>query len=387
MTDDVAPAAAETPAVSEAPEQVEQQPAQTPEPATEQPSEPAKTSRDAIRKAFENFDDGETSEAKPEKDAKPAEKPAETGERERNPDGTFKAKEADDKAAPDANTAEKPKDEKAAEKPSEPLKNFAEAPSRFSADAKAAWKEAPEPVRAEITRAVGELEKGIDQYRQGYEPYRELDQQLRRQGQNPKDVIAHYTGIENLLRQDPMRGLDQICQNMGTSLREIAGKITGQTPDQSAQQNEQTIRELRGEIASLKQGLDGFKNDMSTRTQQSVESAVIDFAAKPEFSRFEELAEDIKFFLDGKLRTKVEQAQMTGKFDPVLQEAYQLAERLNPAPQPDPAPAQQPVQPQTQDKGQLSTSGAPETGSNPANRPVPKTSREAVKNAFASVGM
>lgn len=390
MTDDVAVAAADTSAVSETPaepqvhEQVSEQPAQTEQPKADAPS---KSARDAIAKAFETVEKGEKAEAEPQKDAKQADKPSETGERERNADGTFKAKEKAEDGTQEPNTAEKPKDEKAEPKPGEDLKNFTEAPNRFSADAKAAWKEAPEPVRAEITRAIGELEQGINQYRQAFEPYRDFDAQLRQNGQDFKQVVAHYTGIENLLRQDPMRGLDQICQNMGMSLRQVAEQITGQTPDQSAAQNEHTIRELRNEIASLKRGFDGLNKDITTRTQQSVESAVLDFAAKPEFSRFEELAEDIKFFLDGKLRTKVEQAQSTGKFDPVLQEAYQLAERLNPAPQTAPAPAPQPAPPQTQDKGQLSTSGAPSSGSNPTNKPVPATARDAVRNAFQTVGI
>lgn len=380
MTDDVASAAAEPAVISEAPAEVQAEPAQvsTPDPVqTEQVDKPSKTSRDAIAKAFETV---ERAEAEP-KEPKQAEKPAEEGTRERNPDGTFKAKADPENAAQEPNTAEPAKAD-------ETLKNFADAPSRFSADAKAAWKEAPEPVRAEITRAIGELEKGLDQYRQAFDPYKEFDAQLRQNGQDFRQVVAHYTGIENLLRQDPMRGLDQICQNMGTSLRQVAEQITGMTPDQNAAQSEQTIRELRNEIASLKQGFEGLNKDITSRTNATVESAVIDFASKPEYSRFDELSEDIGYFLNGKLKPQVDQARMTGRFDTVLQEAYQLAERLNPAPQQQvQAPAPTPPAPHTRDKGQLSTSGAPSSGSDPVNRPVPQTARDAVKSAFAAVGI
>jgi hypothetical protein len=382
MTDDVASAPAPEAVVSEAPAEAQVEPQTAPD--TSQPAEkadaPAKSAREALAKAFETVDKGEAAPKDHAKDAKPAEKPAEDGARERNPDGTFKAKAEPEKATQEPSEAEKAKTD-------DPLKNFSEAPNRFSPDAKAAWKEAPEPVRAEITRAVTELEKGLDQYRQAFEPYKDFDQQLRQTGQDFRQVVQHYTGIENMLRQDPMRGLDTICQNMGTSLREVAERVLGQQPDQNAAQSEHTIRELRNEIASLKQGFDGLNKDITSRTQKTVESAVLEFAGQPEYARFEELAPDIKFILDGKLRDKVEQAQMTGKFDAVLQEAYQLAERLNPGPQPAPAPAPPPVQPHTQDKGQLSTSGAPSSGSNPGNRPVPANARDALKNAFATVGI
>jgi hypothetical protein len=103
-------------------------------------------------------------------------------------------------------------------------------------------------------------------------------------GKKLKDVVASYVNMENVLRADTVKGLELICQNVGTSLREVAAKLLGLTTDEA-----------------------------NTTTEM-----VTKFAADPANPRFEELADDIAFFL--KTRTKD------------LAEAYKLAERLNPAP-------------------------------------------------------
>jgi|UniRef100_A0A6H1ZAW0 hypothetical protein len=317
-------------------------------------SEP--TARGSIEKAFAALESQD-------KVAAPQDiKPEDVG-RERNPDGTFKAKAGDAPAADvDPNAADKP------------ATTFAEAPSRFSPDAKAAWATAPEPVKAEVTRAIKELEGGIQQYQQAFEPYKDFDRQLRANGQNFQEVVAHYTGIEQLLAADPVKGLDQICQNLGTSLRDVAAHIMGQTPDQNASQQDSVIRELRQELSSLKQELGGVSTTIKTQQEQSVLSQIEQFSAdKP---RFDELSTDIAFFLNnGRAKD--------------LQEAYELAERLNPGPVVAPAPAA-PAAPQPDPahtrKGQLSTTGAPSSGSNPANRKPPASARDAIDRAFAASG-
>lgn len=316
------------------------------------------TARGAIDRAFAAL---EAKEAGQSVD-KPAEQP--TGDRPRNPDGTFASKPSEQPVTADKATADKPAEVKDTSPNAEP-------PSRFSADAKAAWKDTPEPVRSEMRRAVSELVQGIEGYKTSYEPYRELDKALRSNGQNPADVIAQYTGIERLLANNLTGGLDQICQNAGTSLREVAAKIMGQTPDQNASAQDATIRDLRTQIANLEKQVSGVSTHIRTNAQNATMKEIETFAsAQP---RFDELAPDIAFFIEsGRAQT--------------LDDAYKLAERLNPAPQPAATPAPTPPPAQTR-VGQLSLSGAPSSGSNPANRKPPSTPREALDRAFASVGI
>jgi hypothetical protein len=104
---------------------------------------------------------------------------------------------------------------------------------------------------------------------------------------NLKDVVAQYVGMENQLRADPIKGLEIICQNVGLSLREVAAQVLELPPDQ------------------VQSGVD------------STHDSVAKFAAA--HPRFEELSEDIVFFIE------------SGRAND-LAEAYSLAERFNLAP-------------------------------------------------------
>jgi hypothetical protein len=331
--------------------------------ATETRTSP--TSRDAIARAFEKMNAGEQGE-----------KTVEGGEaqsgRERNPDGTFKAIEKAAEAAPAAKVEVKP-----ATEPPKPATALGEAPTRFSADAKAAWATAPDAVKAETTRAIRELEGGIEQYRQSYEPYRDFDKQLKANGQTFQEVFAHYTGIEKLLETDLLKGLDQISRNSGYSLRQIAEHVMGQPADENSKQADNYVNELKAEIADLKKQVGGVTTTIRSQQEKALLDQVEAFWTDPAHPRAEELAEDIVFFFK------------SGKTSD-LKEAYQLAERLNPAPVMAPPPAApaatQTAAPQTR-KGQLSLSGAPAPGSDPVTRKPPSSAREAIERSFASLGL
>jgi hypothetical protein len=160
-------------------------------------------------------------------------------------------------------------------------------PARFSTNAKAAWDTAPETVRAEVLRMEKEFIAGFAKYKTAAERDASLTEfhLMAAKGRTTvKDALSKYVNMENLLRADTVKGLELICQNVGMSLREVAGKVLGLTT-----------------------------NEGNTTTEM-----VTKFASDPANSRFEELADDIAFFL--KTRTKD------------LAEAYKLAERLNPAP-------------------------------------------------------
>lgn len=326
------------------------------------------TPRGAIDRAFAALDGDKPEGAEPKE-------PAKTDDRARGEDGKFVAKDTE-QASNQPYKADNGQEADA--KPGEPEKTattFSEPPRRFSPDAKAEWAKAPEPIRAEITRAVSELEKGLSEYQQRWEPIKHFDEMARQHGTTIDKAMANYVGIEQKLASNPIEGLSQICDNMGFSLRDVAAHVLGQTPDQAASATDAANRQLRQEIAQLKQELTGVSTTIKSQTEQATLKQIEAFSAdKP---RFEELADDIAFFLQN------------GRAND-LQEAYSLAERLNPAPQAAaPAPAAQaaPADAAQPRKGNLSLSGAPSTGSNPASRKPPSTARDALDNAFARVGM
>lgn len=357
------------------------EPVSAPETTSAEPKADAKaesTARGAIDRAFAKAFD-ETA-AEPEKGAdKPdakteakAEKttPAEGGGQERDEHGRFKAK--------DGTTDEKSeKPESVEAKPDE--KPATDVPSRFSADAKAAWKDTPAPVQAEIRRAMSEMETGLNQYQQRFEslkPYEALAQQY---GTSIEKALDNYIGLERQLHQNPMDGLQRVFDYIGVSPRDFAAHVMGQSPDQAASQQDAIIRGLRQEIAGLKNDLQGVSTTLKTDKESAVARQVSDFAAQN--PRFEELADDIAVILQ------------VGKASN-LQDAYALADRLNPAPAPAPAPAvpETPAAPkpdlaaQTRKSG-LSVTGAPSPGSNPANRKPPSSARAAIDDAFARAGL
>lgn len=362
MTEEAMNVAAEAAPMPEA--QVSSAPAETSQPSA--PAEP--TPRGAIERAFAAMQEKNRTA---EQSAQP--ETQQTG-RERNPDGTFKATDAAQQQPKDAQQqVAKPEDA------AKPATTFAEAPSRFSPDAKAAWATAPEPVKAEVTRAIKELEGGIQQYQQAFEPYKDFDKQLKATGQTFKEVFDHYTGIENLLAQDPIKGLDTICRNLGLSIEQVAAHVLGQPQDQQRTQTDTYINELKSEIADLKKQIGGVTTTIQSQQEKALLDQIDAFAADPAHGRFDELSETI---------TKL----LTNGMAPNLEEAYTMADRLNPAPVVAPpvpaAPAaqQQTASPQTR-KGQLSPSGAPASGSNPASRKPPESPRDALQRAFASVGI
>lgn len=337
--------------------------------------------------------------------------PAEVGKPARAEDGRFATKEAtpkdgakDDKAPKDAAKPEPKSDDQAAAKPpgeaaqngdqtskppaTEPAKH--PAPARFSTDAKAAWDAAPEPVRAEVARMERELSAGIEKYRtraERDEQLEEFHQLASRSGTDVKTALTKYTNMETLLRQNPLRGLEEVCANIGVSLKDVAQIVLGQTPDQERSQAEATIRELRNQVAGLQEQIAGVTDRFVQQDQRAVETQVAEWAAdKP---LFDVLAPHI-----------AQEMQATGSRDldqvyqAVLQKHPQLAALASPPPAADPAtikpaaseaPAAPDPEAQTR-KGSKSITGAPSAGSTPgAKRRLPSID-EAIDAAFAATG-
>jgi hypothetical protein len=313
-------------------------------------------------------------EAKPEAkvDAKPEPKEPQA----RGEGGKFAAKE------PQPGADVKPAQ---AAKPAEPVKpsfTASEAPSRFSEDAKKEWATAPESVRKETERAIKELTDGFQKYKQSAErdaTLNEFHEMAKAANKDLPTVVREYVNMEQKLRTDLVGGLDDICQRLGLSLRDVAAHVMGQKPEEQASQQDATIRELRQELAAVKQQLGGVTQTIEQQREQATLTEINKFAS--EHPRFEELAEDISFFLkSGRAKD--------------LPEAYTLAERLNPAPasaakdEPLAASSAAPEPPVQPDKGSKSINGAPSPGltSHTPKKRVTRSLDESLDRAFGSVG-
>jgi hypothetical protein len=343
----------------------------TPEPKPE-PVKSSPTISDALKKANEKVKaDAAKAEVKepkvePKADAKANAKP--DAKAEVKSDGPVRGE--DGKFAPKDPAKAEVKVE------GEPVKDtpFREAPKRFSEDAKAAWEKAPDPIKAEAHRAIKELESGIQEYRQKYEPLKQYDEIARQNNTSIKDALDRYTGLERALAsenpQEKFSAIQKVFDYAGINMREFAAQMAGVTPEQASVHQENTIRELRMELAAIKEQVGGVTGHIQQQQEATVMSQIEAFTK--DHPRFDELSDDIAFFLQHKRAND-------------LQEAYELAERLKPAPVK--ASALSPVIPEQPEahtlRGQKSVAGSPSAGSSPAKGKPSPSIKEALQRALA----
>ena len=345
---DVAEAAPETPveAPQEAPE------------ASEAPE--ATTTRSAIEKAFERVDADEEAPAAKEAEAEPkASGPA------RGADGKFVAKDAP-KEPEAAKEAETPPETDAKDARSPAVRP----PNEFSAEARKAWSAAPESVRQDIHRVMGEMQANAQKTSAvlgQFEPF------IKMAG-SPEGTVAamsRYVNTENTLRQNPVQGFTEIARNLGLSPQQVGKMLMGEAPGQTDPRDGE-IMQLRQVVQNLQAQTGQINQSMAQQQQSATQTQVEQFAAaKP---RFDELSSEIATMLE------------TG-YAKDLQDAYDKADRLHPVAQaavatPPPAPAQ-PANP----RPSRSVKGAPAAGATPASFHPSKTSREALERAIERTGL
>jgi hypothetical protein len=313
-------------------------------------------------------------EAKPEAEAK--------AERQRGPDGKFLSAEGTKAAKAGEVTKPVTQEAKGTEKAPEKLNgHFAEPPTRFSPDAKTAWKDAPEPVRAEVHRAFREMEQGIQKYRDdatAYADLRDYDALAKQHGTTIRQTMDQYIRLSQTLQsRDPMPAIQELLRHAGMTVQDLVAHVSGQQPEQASAGAAREIMELRNQVGQLQQQLQGelgqVKSTLQNQQAQGLLGEIQQFASdKP---RFDELSMEIA-------------AQVRAGYD--LDEAYVRAERLNPlaaAPLPPAAAQNGAPDPVVQPRGSLSVTGAPAAGSDPRNRGPSPTTRAALDKSWALLGL
>lgn len=334
------------------------------------------TARQALEKAALKVEK-DNAEPKPEVKTDPkakADPKAETKpavEKPRGEHGHFAAKESDKGA-----------DTKAAPKTAEGLSSTAEeAPKWIKPHEKAAWSTMAPEQRAIAERRDHEAAEGVAAVHEKYRPVVERDAALnefhemaQKHGTTVKSALANYTKLDALLERDFLAGLEQVCQTKGQSLRAVAAHILNQKPEEVASRQDSTILELRQQVSDLTKKVGSVSNNFQQQQSNAVGKEVADFAAA--HPRFEELHEDIAFFLKTRCQGDLEQA-------------YELAERLNPAPATPAGNTEASKAPvidlslQTE-KGSKSINGSPSPGSSPGKRQPSNSIKESLRKAMAA---
>lgn len=390
--------------------------------ATEQASEKAEkplSSREAIRKAMETVNTRPANETEKAvavlREGKGADERL-ASERTENAQKQETASEASErakagwetrranaeKAAAEAKVAEaapKPAEAPPVQPPAKPVEaSKYEPPARLTAEAKAVWKDAPETLRAEVVRMHDEMTAGLTKHKESAEKYAPLADYERRSqevyGQPLTETLKNYVELDEMLTTDPLAALERIVSGIkwtddngaehNWTLKQMAEYIASQDQDTFVNENSELKRELasvRREMAELRNGLTQRQQMEVQQRTQTVEQQVQKFAAdKP---RFDELYEHMEVLLSSP------KFQKSGDIIADLTKAYDMAERLNPAPTLSPPAPEIPAPDPTAQtrKGQASLAGAPGAGSNPARKPVPTSNRDAIKQALSAVGL
>ena len=185
----------------------------------------------------------------------------ETGDRVRDEQGRFKATEGQE--TPLAKAPELKAPDIAKPEPPKPVAT-ADVPSRFSPDAKAAWATTPEPVRAEVNRALAELQTGLTQYQQRFEPLKPYFQIAEQSGTTVDAALKNYVELANERRSNPKGFIDRMLREIGSSPEEYAAIVSGQPAPAQGQQPE-IVNTLLQEITAL--------NSRSARCPQTTRPA------------------------------------------------------------------------------------------------------------------
>lgn len=329
----------------------------------------------AIKTAFERSKaDKEAKEAgKPAASApEPKETPEAKAARERQPDGKFApapGKEPKEPSAPPAEPADgSGQDGKADAKPSEG-KDYTKPPAHFLPRAKEAWASASPDVQSEVHRMAANYEKGLAEHKESHEfrkELREFEDLARNAGTTVKGALSNYVAIDNLLKSNPVAGVERILSSIGITPQQYAQHVLGQEQQrqqnpQAAQSNQltQTVQQLTQKLQEMEQrDLQRQQQEAEAKQLAEIENRFIT-PFKEDHPRYDELQEDIAFFLNsGKIPSNLSEHER-------LAAAYDMAERINPAPKfaASSEPGTPAFAPRTLDpSGQKSVTGSPTPG-------------------------
>lgn len=314
--------------------------------------------------------------AKPEK-AEKVEAKAPVAEKKPTAETEAAVKEADEEGEAKEVEAEKPDNAAAKESGGVSSEGKPRIPSRLLPREREVWMNTPNPVKSAFERMEREFEQISAEHteaKQFRESLREYDNMARAANTSIKDALDRYVAVDKLLAQDFGRGIAQIAQSHGKNPVEavaqfmraagvmpqqlgayLQGQPVQQQPQQQAQQRPQVDPVAHRAI----QEVEALKAQLAEQQRQAeidrTEREMVE-PFRQSHPRFSELEQDIVFFL------KSDKIPLS--LSPVerLEAAYDMAERINPAPIMPQGSLAEPAGNHASDAGKKSVRGAPASG-------------------------
>ena len=260
-------------------------------------------------------------------------------------------------------------------------------PARFLPRAKEKWAEVDADVRGEVHRALQNAEKGLQEHRESHEfrkELREFEDMAKQHGTTVKAAITNYVAIDNLLKSDPVAGIERVLTSIGITPQQYAQHVLNAPQRAPADPNVSRLeQQLQQVTQQLQQVTQTTQQSQQETTLRQVQESVIDpfRASLGDDDRYEELQDDIAFFLNSDKIPSTLSAQKR------LAAAYDMAERINPVGQRqntarlNTAPPERPINP----AGAKSIKGAPNGTSVPKGANL--NSRDAIEAAMRQIGL
>ncbi len=218
-------------------------------------------------------------------------------------------------------------------------------PPSWTVKSKAAWDALPDHVKADIAKREAEVSQGFAALKE-YKDLKPFAEMAAKHNTTIAAALKHYTGIENLLRQDLGQGLSVILQNYGMNQQQagqffatLAQKHGFQVAAPAARGGSQAgpqpgdplydilkpfIEPLKQEITTLRQTHTSREEADRNAEAQSLAKALDEFASDPANRYYPELEEAIaRLFETGYVRR-------TGNHKADLKTAYDMAAQLHP---------------------------------------------------------
>lgn len=259
-----------------------------------------------------------------------------------------------------------------------------EAPSRWTATAKAKWEALDDEVKAETSRTVSELEKGMNQYKARatqMDELKEYEDIAKQHGTTVAKGLANYVALDKSLQsQNPaekLRALDEVFKAAKVDKAEFARFVLQQAQNPQAQQNPE-VASLKAELAQLRQTVQGTSQTIEQQQRTQIESQVNQWmASKPHAAHLEN---EIAAYIGTGL-------QLNDAYDKAVSDFQAKSAAMGFIPQAPNAPVTTPA-PQPQPlKGQKSISGSPGPGSYQATSKPSNSPAEAVRRAMEAAGL
>lgn len=280
---------------------------------------------------WDRMEKAETEEAEAERavTAEPEESGQEetqqADERPRSPDGKFIAKDAkpDEAEAAEADEATDRSAEESKTEGTEEPPSTLEAPTSWSAAAKAEWAKLPSAIQQEVLKREADIAKGFEDRANRLKTYEPIEralepirQQLDLNGVSPGQYVRQLVAAEQYLRQNPAEAIQYLAQSYGVDLQGLNQQQADQPPV------DPTVAALQQQVRTIQQGHEQFIQQQQAQQQEAVERQIEAFKADPKHKHFDAV--------ESEMAALAALDRQAGK-QPELEDLYQRAIWANPA--------------------------------------------------------